>query len=44
MIEEWFIGCITNEQARERSVKLDFLEEGAAIAYIYAVNLKTRRE
>lgn len=34
---DWFIGCITNEQAREQSVRLDFLEEGNAyIAYIYS--------
>lgn len=34
---DWFIGCITNEQACERSVKLDFLEEDTAyIAYIYS--------
>lgn len=41
--KDWFIGCITNEQARERCVKLDFLEEDTAyIAYIYSDSFDKR--
>jgi alpha-glucosidase len=35
--DDWFVGSITNELARERDIKLDFLEEGRIyIAYIYS--------
>ncbi|XEC93974.1 glycoside hydrolase family 97 N-terminal domain-containing protein [Paenibacillus tarimensis] len=35
--EEWYVGCITNEEARELTVKLDFLEEDKPyLAYIYS--------
>ena len=35
--DEWFVGCITNEQGRELAIRLDFLEPGIPyIARVYA--------